>query len=163
MHRAQRGAAKAPCIRDRVCSDGAPSTGKCGKLSLRQAWIACVPLLLAVVGVAVLWEPSHAEHTAALGWLQHYQRPDGVGCCSEQHGVPWSMALLQTTGDEAIVRIGAAVVPLPTTSVHVTQSGQPSWCCWTDANGHCPPVPTRATTRCVFYLGRDVGPSDGSS
>ena len=36
----------------------------------RKAWMACVPLLLGVVDVAVRWEYSHAEHTAALRWMQ---------------------------------------------------------------------------------------------
>ena len=70
----------------------------------RQAWMACVPLLLlGVVGVAGLWELSHAEHTAALRWMQRYQSADGVGCCSEQDCVPWPVALLQTTEDEVDV------------------------------------------------------------
>jgi len=50
-----------------------------------------------------------------------------------------------------MVHIGDAVVHLPAKSVHATQDGQTYWCCQTDANGHCPTVPTRATTRCVFY------------
>ena len=119
---------------------------------LRKAWMACVPLLLlGVVGVAGLWELSHAEHTAALRWMQRYQSADGVGCCSEQDCVPWPVALLQTTADEVLVRIGDTVVHLPAKSVHATQDGQTYWCCRTDAAGHCPTVPTRETTRCVFY------------
>ena len=117
----------------------------------RKAWMACVPLLLGVVDVAVRWEYSHAEHTAALRWMQRYQSADGVGCCSEQDCLPWPVALLQTTVDEVVVRIGDTMVHLPAKSVHATQDGQTYWCCRTDADGHCPTVPTRETTRCVFY------------
>ena len=112
----------------------------------------CVPLLLlGVVSVAGLWELSHAEHTAALRWMQGYRNAEGVGCCSEQDCVAWPVALLQLTGDEATVRIGDAVMHLPTKSVHATQDEQTYWCCQTDAAGRCPEVPTRETTRCVFY------------
>ena len=96
-------------------------------LYLRQAWMACVPLLL-VVGLAVLWEYSHAEHTAVLRWMQGYQSADGVGCCSERDCVPWPVALLHMTENEVMVRIGDAVVHLPTKSVHATQDGQTYWC-----------------------------------
>ena len=117
----------------------------------RKAWMACVSLILGMAGVAVLWESSHAEHTAALRWMQRYQSADGVGCCSEQDCMPWPVALLQTTADEVVVRIGDTVVLLSTKAVHATQDGQTYWCCRTNADGHCPTVPTRATTRCVFY------------
>jgi hypothetical protein len=108
-------------------------------------------LLLGVASVAVLWTHSAAEHTAALRWMQGYTSADGVGCCSEHDCLPWSVAVLQHTGDQVTVRIGETVVPLPATSVHTTQDGQTYWCCKTDAAGHCPAVPTRETTRCVFY------------
>jgi hypothetical protein len=116
--------------------------------SLRQAPAWCLLLGMVVVG---LWGLSHAEHIAALRWMQGYRNADGVGCCSEQDCVPWPVALLQLAGDEAMVRIGDAVVQLPAKSVHATQDGQTYWCCQTASDGRCPPEPTRATTRCVFY------------
>jgi hypothetical protein len=117
---------------------------------LRQVPVGCLLLLLGVV-VVVLWKSSHAEHIAALRWMHGYRNADGVGCCSEQDCFPWPVALLQLTGDEAMVRIGDAVVRLPAKSVHATQDGQTYWCCQTAPDGRCPPEPTRATTRCVFY------------
>src|SRR5262245_26213357 len=63
-------------------------------------------LLLGLVGVMVLWEYSHAEHTAALRWMMGYTSAEGVGCCSERDCFPWPVALLQLTGDQATVRIG---------------------------------------------------------
>jgi len=117
---------------------------------LRGIPIGSLLLLLGTVGMG-LWEASHAEHTPALRWMQGYRNAEGVGCCSEQDCVPWPVALLQMTEDEAMVRIGDAVMHLPSKSVHATQDGQSYWCCQTDAPGHCPPEPSRATTRCVFY------------
>src|SRR5262245_41021619 len=81
-------------------------------------------LLLGLVGVMVLWEYSHAEHTAALRWMMGYTSAEGVGCCSERDCFPWPVALLQLTGDQATVRIGDTVVQLPAKSVHATQDGQ---------------------------------------
>jgi len=104
-----------------------------------------------VASVALLKVYSAAEHTAALRWMQGYRGADGVGCCSEHDCLPWPVAVLQHTGDQVTVRIGETVVQLPAKSVHATQDGQTYWCCKTDANGHCPPEPTPATTRCVFY------------
>jgi hypothetical protein len=112
-------------------------------------WGLCV--LLGVASVALLWVHGAAEHTAALRWMQGYRGSDGVGCCSEHDCLPWPVAVLQYTGDQVTVRIGETVVQLPAKSVHATQDGQTYWCCKTDANGHCPPEPTPATTRCVFY------------
>jgi hypothetical protein len=112
--------------------------------------LGCLLLLMGMVGMG-LWEASQAEHTPALRWMQGYRNAEGVGCCSEQDCVPWPVALLQMTRDEATVRIGDAVIHLPSKSVHATQDGQSYWCCQTDAQGHCPPEPSRATTRCVFY------------
>ena len=112
--------------------------------------LGCLLLLLGMVGMG-LWETSQAEHTPALRWMQGYRNAEGVGCCSEQDCVPWPVALLQMTSDEATVRIGDAVIHLPSKSVHATQDGQSYWCCQTDAQGHCPSEPSRATTRCVFY------------
>jgi len=112
-------------------------------------WSLC--LFLGVASVAGLWAHSAAEHTAALRWMQGYTSADGVGCCSERACVPWPVALLQLTGHEATVRLGDTLVHVPATSVHATQDGHTSWCCQTDAAGHCPAVPTRETTRCVFY------------
>jgi hypothetical protein len=117
---------------------------------LRRAPMGCLLLLLGM-GVMGLWESSQAEHTPALRWMPGYRNAEGVGCCSEQDCRPWPVALLQLTGDEATVRIGDTVMPLPSKSVHATQDGQTYWCCQTDVAGHCPAVPTRETTRCVFY------------
>jgi hypothetical protein len=117
---------------------------------LRQVPIGCLLLLLGVIVVG-LWELSHAEHSASLRWMRGYRNADGVGCCSERDCIPWPVALLQLTGNEATVRIGDAIVHLPAKSVHATQDGQTYWCCQTTADGRCPPEPTRATTRCVFY------------
>ena len=108
-------------------------------------------LLLGVASVAVLGVHSAAEHTAALRWMQGYRGADGAGCCAEHDCLPWPVAVLQRTADQVTVRIGETVVQLPAPSVHATQDGQTYWCCKTDANGHCPPEPTPATTRCVFY------------
>jgi hypothetical protein len=108
-------------------------------------------VLLGAASVALLWVRGAAEHTAALRWMQGYRYADGVGCCSEHDCLPWPVAVLQPTGDQVTVRIGETVVQLPAKSVHATQDGQTYWCCKTDANGHCPPEPTPATTRCVFY------------
>jgi hypothetical protein len=112
-------------------------------------WGLCV--LLGVASIALLWVHSVAEHTAALQWMQGYRGADGVGCCSEHDCLPWPVAVLQYTGNQVTVRIGETVVQLPAKSVHATQDGQTYWCCKTDTTGHCPPEPTPATTRCVFY------------
>ena len=77
------------------------------------------------MGITVLWEYSHAEHTTALCWMQQYQSADGLGCCSEQDCLPWPVALLHTIADEVMVRIGDTMVPLLAKSVHTTQNGQP--------------------------------------
>ena len=121
-----------------------------------HAWTPRVALwglcfLLAVASVALLWVHGAAEHTAALRWMQGYTGADGVGCCSEHDCLPWPVAVLQHTGDQVTVQLGETVMQLPTRSVHATQDGQTYWCCKTDATGHCPPEPTPATTRCVFY------------
>ena len=108
-------------------------------------------LLLGLVGVVVLWGHGYAEHIAALHWMMGYTSAEGVGCCSERDCHPWPVAVLQLTGDQAMVRIGDTVVQLPAKSVHATQDGQTYWCCKTNLDGHCPPEPSRATTRCVFY------------
>jgi hypothetical protein len=121
----------------------------CAWASRVDLW--CLWLLLSVASVAVLGVYSAAEHTAALRWMQGYRSADGVGCCSEHDCLPWPVAVLQHTGDQVIVRMGETVVKLPAQSVHATQDGQTYWCCKTDATGHCPPEPTPATTRCVFY------------
>ena len=92
-------------------------------------------LLLGALLLLGLWQASHAEHTASLRWMRGYRSADGVGCCSEHDCIPWPVAVLQ----------------LPTKSVHATQDGQTYWCCQTTTAGRCPDVPTRATTRCVFY------------
>jgi hypothetical protein len=108
-------------------------------------------LLLGALLLLGLWQASHAEHTASLRWMRGYRSADGVGCCSEHDCVPWPVALLQISGDEATVLLGDTVLQLPTKSVHATQDGQTYWCCQTNTAGRCPDVPTRATTRCVFY------------
>jgi hypothetical protein len=108
-------------------------------------------LLLSALLLLGLWQASHAEHTASLRWMRGYRSADGVGCCSEHDCVPWPVALLQISGDEATVLLGDTVLQLPTKSVHATQDGQTYWCCQTNTAGRCPEVPTRATTRCVFY------------
>ena len=108
-------------------------------------------LLFGLAGVVVLWGYSHAEHTAALHWMAGYTSAEGVGCCSERDCLPWPVAVLQLTGNQAMVRIGDTVVQLPAKSVHATQDGQTYWCCKTNIEGRCPAEPTRATTRCVFY------------
>jgi hypothetical protein len=108
-------------------------------------------LVLGLASVAVLWGLSLAEHTAALRWMAGYTSAEGVGCCAEHDCLPWPVAVVQFTGDHTTVRIGETVVELPRKSVHATQDGQTYWCCTTDAAGHCPQEPTRATTRCVFY------------
>jgi hypothetical protein len=108
-------------------------------------------LLLGALLFLVLWQASHAEHAASLRWMRGYRSADGVGCCSEHDCVPWPVALLQISGDEATVLLGDTVLQLPTKSVHATQDGQTYWCCQTNTAGRCPDVPTRATTRCVFY------------
>src|SRR5262249_33636803 len=93
--------------------------------------MGCLLLLLGMVGMG-LWEASQTEHTPALRWMQGYRNAEVVGCCSEQDCVPWPVALLQMTQDEATVRIGDAVIHLPSRSVHATQDGQSYWCCQTD-------------------------------
>jgi hypothetical protein len=108
-------------------------------------------LLLGALLLLGLWQASHAEHTASLRWMRGYRSADGVGCCSEHDCVPWPVALLQISGDEATVLLGDTVLQLPAKSVHATQDGQTYWCCQTNTAGRCPDVPTRATTRCVFY------------
>jgi hypothetical protein len=112
-------------------------------------WGLC--LLLGMASVVMLGVYSAAEHTAALRWMQGYTGADGVGCCSEHDCLPWPVAVLQHTGDQVTVRLGETVVQLPARSVHATQDGQTYWCCKTDATGRCPPEPTPAITRCVFY------------
>jgi hypothetical protein len=51
-----------------------------------------------------------------------------VRCCAEHHDLPRPLALLQHTGGQVTVRMGATVVQLPALSVHATQDGQTS--CW---------------------------------
>ena len=104
-----------------------------------------------MAGEAVLGGQSTAEHTAALRWMMGYTSADGVGCCSEQDCVPWPVAVLGRTPNQVTVRIGETVLQLPAPSVHATQNGETYWCCKTTMDGHCPPVPTPANTRCVFY------------
>ena len=116
--------------------------------------MASVKRLLLFLGALLLlaqWQTSHAEHTASLRWMRGYRSADGVGCCSEHDCIPWPVALLQMSGDEATVLLGDTVLQLPARSVHVTQDGQTYWCCQTTTAGRCPDVPTRAATRCVFY------------
>ena len=120
-----------------------------GRWPVRRQMGLC--LVLGMVSVAMLWGASTAEHTAALGWMARYKSAEGIGCCAEHDCLPWPVAVVQLAGDHATVRIGEAVVQLPVQSVHATQDGQTYWCCTTDAAGHCPAVPTRETTRCVFY------------
>jgi hypothetical protein len=108
-------------------------------------------LVLWMAGEAVLGGQSTAEHTAALRWMEGYTSAEGVGCCSERDCVPWPVAVLGRTHDRVTVRIGEAVLQLPAKSVHATQDGETYWCCKTTMEGRCPPVPTPATTRCVFY------------
>ena len=116
---------------------------------LCMAFVECLLLLGALL--LGLWQASHAEHTASLRWMRGYRSADGVGCCSEHDCIPWPVALLQITGNEATVLLGDTVLQLPIKSVHATQDGQTYWCCQTNTAGRCPDVPTRATTRCVFY------------
>ena len=108
-------------------------------------------LVLLMAGGAVLGEQSMAEHTAALRWMMGYRSADGVGCCSEQDCLPWPVAVLGRTHDQVTVRIGETVLQLPAPSVHATQDGETYWCCKTTMDGRCPPAPTPANTRCVFY------------
>ena len=108
-------------------------------------------LVLWMTGEAVLGRQSTAEHTAALRWMTGYRSADGVGCCSEQDCLPWPVAVLGRTPDQVTVRIGETVLQLPARSVHATQDGETYWCCKTTMEGRCPPVPTPANTRCVFY------------
>jgi hypothetical protein len=108
-------------------------------------------LLLGALLLLGLWQASHAEHIASLRWMRGYRSADGVGCCSEHDCIPWPVALLQISGDEATVLLGDTVLQLPIKSVHATQDGQTYWCCQTTTAGRCPDVPTRAATRCVFY------------
>jgi hypothetical protein len=114
-----------------------------------MASVECLLLLGALL--LGLWQASHAEHTASLRWMRGYRSADGVGCCSEHDCLPWPVALLQISGDEATVLLGDTVLQLPVKSVHATQDGQTYWCCQTNTAGRCPAVPTRAATRCVFY------------
>src|SRR4029450_14092000 len=96
------------------------------------------------------WQASHAEHTASLRWVRVYRSADGVGCCSEHDCVPWPVALLQISGDEATVLLGDTVLQLPTKSVHRPRGGQTYWCCQTNTAGGCPVVPTPPRTGCAF-------------
>ena len=116
-----------------------------------EALVECLLLLLGALLLLGLWQASHAEHTASLRWMRGYRSADGVGCCSEHDCIQWPVALLQITGNEATVLLGDTVLQLPVKSVHATQDGQTYWCCQTNTAGRCPDVPTRATTRCVFY------------
>ena len=118
---------------------------------LRYLGIALVEGLLLGALLLGLWQISHAEHTASLRWMRGYRSADGVGCCSEHDCIPWPVSLLQVSGDEATVLLGDTVLQLPVKSVHATQDGQTYWCCQTTTAGRCPDIPTRATTRCVFY------------
>ena len=54
-------------------------------------------------------------------------------CCAEHNDLPWPLALLQHTGDQVTVRMGATVVQLPALAVHATQDGQTS--CWRGSSG----------------------------
>ena len=116
-----------------------------------MASLECLVLLLGALLLLGLWQTSRAEHSASLRWMRGYRSADGVGCCSEHDCIPWPVALLQMSGDEATVLLGDLVLQLPAKSVHATQDGQTYWCCQTNTAGRCPDVPTRATTRCVFY------------
>ncbi len=115
--------------------------------------MASVKRLLFFLGALLLGQrqASHAEHTVSLRWRRGYRSADGVGCCSEHDCIPWPVALLQMSGDEATVLLGDTVLQLSTKSVHATQDGQTYWCCQTNTVGRCLDVPTRAATRCVFY------------
>jgi len=117
----------------------------------RRARVWGLLLVLWMAGEAVLRGQSTAEHTAALRWMTGYRSADGVGCCSEQDCLPWPVAVLGRTPDQVTVRIGETVLQLPARSVHATQDGETYWCCKTTMEGRCPPVPTPANTRCVFY------------
>src|SRR5262245_32699957 len=86
-------------------------------------------LLLGLAGAALLWESTQAAHIVALRWMSGYKSADGVGCCSARDCLPWPVAVLQLTEDQATVRIGDTVVQLPIRSVHATQDGQTYWCC----------------------------------
>src|SRR5262252_6895142 len=61
-------------------------------------------LLLGLAGIVVLRGDSYAEHTAALQWMMGYTSAEGVGCCSERDCHPWPVAVVQLTGDQAMVR-----------------------------------------------------------
>jgi hypothetical protein len=117
----------------------------------RYLGIASIEGLLLGALLLGLWQISQAEHTASLRWMRGYRSADGVGCCSEHDCIPRPVALLQVSGDEATVLLGDTVLQLPVKSVHATQDGQTYWCCQTTTAGRCPDIPTRATTRCVFY------------
>jgi hypothetical protein len=117
----------------------------------RYLGMASVEGLLLGALLLGLWQVSRAEHTASLRWMRGYRSANGVGCCSEHDCIPWPVALLRINGEEATVLLGDTVLQLPVKSVHATQDGQTYWCCQTTTAGRCPEVPTRATTRCVFY------------
>jgi hypothetical protein len=119
--------------------------------SLCMVSVERLMLLLGALLLLGLWQAIHAEHSASLRWMRGYRSADGVGCCSERDCIPWPVAMLQISGDEATVLLGDVVLQLPAKSVHATQDGQTYWCCQTNTAGRCPDVPTRATTRCVFY------------
>ena len=108
--------------------------------------------LLGMVGAAVMWEYSYAEHVAVLHWMSGYKSADGVGCCSERDCLPLPIAVLQLTGDQATVRDrgNCGTAPGQIRACHARRADLlvlPDQC----ARAMSHKEPSRATTRCVFY------------
>ena len=93
-----------------------------------------------------------AEHRPEVAWMAGYRDALGHGCCGEQDCLPWPVAVVALpVGDEMPVRIGDTLVMVSARAVHASQTEQTYWCCKTDLEGQCPAVPTKETTRCVFF------------